>query len=273
MPTPESRPGLLEGKQILVMGLLNTKSYAWTIGEAARGEGAEVIYTVQNKRFRDALLHRSFRQEGLEIDSFNILPCDVTSQDDIANLFSEIKSPLHGLVYSIGFANPATCLQESLIEAPEEDFVQALRISAIGLVSVARAAREKFIRGSSIIAMTFDSRKVYPHYGVMGVCKAALEAEGRYLARDLGPQGVRVNSLSAGPQRTMAAMHIPGFDSIGERWSDRSPLGWDLDEGRHLVAKSAVYLLSDLSGGVTGENLHVDGGFHSVALPINARAL
>lgn len=264
----ETRPGLLEGKQVLVMGLLNTRSYAWTIGERAREEGASVIYTVQNERFRDTLLRRSFRQENLEINNFNIHPCDVTSNDDIANLFAQIESPLDGLVYSIAYAKPETCMQDSLFDAPEDDIMFALRVSAVGLVSVTRAAREKFTRGGSIIAMTFDSQSVYPHYNWMGVCKAALETEAKYLSRDLGSLGVRVNSLSAGPQNTTAATHIPGFNAIADNWDDRSPLGWDLDEDRHAVADSAVYLLSDLSRKVTGETHHVDGGFNKIALPM-----
>lgn len=155
-----------------------------------------------------------------------------------------------------------------MFAAPRQDIMQALEISAVSLSLVAAAAREKFIRGGSIVAMTFDSRNVYPNYNWMGVCKAALEATVMYLARDLGPLGVRVNSVSAGPQNTMAATNIPGFKRITDHWAARSPLGWDLDKDRAAVASSAAYLLSDLSEKVTGEILHVDGGFHRIALPI-----
>lgn len=262
------RTGLLEGKQVLILGLLNTKSFAWAIGERAKEEGAKVVYTVQSERFRNSLLRRSFKQEGLKFDDYTILPCDVTSDEDITRLFEQVEAPLDGIVHSIGYANPETCLQESMFAAPRKDIMQALEISAVSLSLVAAAAREKFIRGGSIVAMTFDSERVYPNYNWMGVCKSALESSVRYLARDLGPLGVRVNSLSAGPQNTMAATNIPGFDRIAAHWGARSPLGWDLDQDRAAVADSAIYLLSDLSRKVTGEVHHVDGGFHSVSLPI-----
>jgi enoyl-[acyl-carrier-protein] reductase (NADH) len=257
---------LLQGKRILVMGLLDTRSFAWAIGSRADEEGAEVTYTVQNERFRDTLLRRSFRTEGLNVDDYRILPCDVTKDEEIAQLFEQIEAPLDGLVHSVAYANPKTCLAETMFEAPRADVLYALEVSAASLAFVAGAAREKFTRGGSIIALTFDSQHVYPNYNWMGVCKSALEACARYLARDLGPRGIRVNSLSAGPQKTMAATHIPGFARIAEEWPGRSPIGWDLDEDRKAVADSAAYLLSDLSTRVTGELLHVDGGFHSVGV-------
>lgn len=259
---------LLKGKRILVMGLLDTRSFAWAIGTRAAAEGAEVIYTVQNERFRDVLLRRSFKSEGLNVEDYQIIPCDVTKDEEIQALFERIEGPLDGIVHSVAYANPKTCLAETMFEAPRPDVLTALEISAASLVFVAGAAREKFTRGGSIIALSFDSQNVYPNYNWMGVCKAALEACARYLARDLGPLGVRVNSLSAGPQKTMAATHIPGFARIAEEWPGRSPIGWDLDGDRNAVADSALYLLSDLSSRVTGELLHVDGGFHSVGVRI-----
>ena len=257
---------LLEGKRIVIMGLLDTRSIAWGIGQRAREEGAEVLYTVQSERFRDTLLRRSFRSEGLNVDDYRILPCDVTKDEEIAALMAQIEGPLDGLVHSIGYANPKTCLAESMFEAPRADASYAFEVSAASLVFVAGAAREKFTRGGSIVAMTFDSQHVYPHYNWMGVCKAALEACSRYLARDLGPQGVRVNCISAGPQKTMAATHIPGFARMDEEWPSRAPIGWDSVEDRHAVADSAVYLLSDLARRVTGEVLYVDGGYHAMGM-------
>lgn len=261
---------LLQGKRILVMGLLDTRSFAWAIGQRAAAEGAEVIYTVQNERFRDSLLRRAFKSEGLSVDDFHILPCDVTKDEEIQGLFEQIEGPLDGLVHSVAYANPKTCLTETMFEAPRADALYALEVSAASLVFVTGAARSKFTRGGSIIALTFDSEHVYPNYNWMGVCKAALEAAARYLARDLGPAGVRVNSLSAGPQKTMAANHIPGFNRIADEWPGRSPIGWDLDGDREAVAGSAIYLLSDLSSRVTGELLHVDGGFHKVGVRLKA---
>lgn len=259
---------LLKDKRILVMGLLDTRSFAWAIGSKAAAEGAEVIYTVQSERFRDVLLRRSFKSDGLSIDDYKIIPCDVTKDEEIQALFQQIEGPLDGIVHSVAYANPKTCLAETMFEAPRQDVLTALEISAASLVFVAGAAREKFTRGGSIVALSFDSQNVYPNYNWMGVCKAALEACARYLARDLGAIGVRVNSLSAGPQKTMAATHIPGFNRISDEWPGRSPIGWDLDNDRHAVADSAVYLLSDLSKRVTGELLHVDGGFHCVGVRI-----
>jgi len=259
---------LLKDKRILVMGLLDTRSFAWAIGSKAAAEGAEVIYSVQSERFRDVLLRRSFKSEGLSIDDYNIIPCDVTKDEEIQALFQQIEGPLDGIVHSVAYANPKTCLTETMFEAPRQDVLMALEISAASLVFVAGAAREKFTRGGSIVALSFDSQNVYPNYNWMGVCKAALEACARYLARDLGAIGVRVNSLSAGPQKTMAATHIPGFNRISDEWPLRSPIGWDLDNDRHAVADSAIYLLSDLSKRVTGELLHVDGGFHCVGVRI-----
>lgn len=264
----ETRPGLLEGKQVLVMGLLSPQSFAWAIGERAVQEGANVIYTVQDEQTVKRTA-RFFRNEGIELDENRILPCDVTKDDDVEALVAQLKFPLDGLVYSIAFANPRTTLVGALFDAPRVDILKALDVSAVGLSMVLGSLikEEKFNPHASIIAMTFDSQRTYPSYNWMGVAKAALEGEVRYLARDLGPLDIRINSLSAGPQKTFAAMHIPGFDDIGIVWSGRAPLGWDLDEGRHLVAANAVFLLSDLSKGVSGIVHHVDGGAHSVSLP------
>ncbi|MFN3648892.1 MAG: enoyl-ACP reductase [Armatimonadota bacterium] len=257
---------LLKDKRILVMGLLDTRSVAWAIGQKAAEQGAEVIYTVQSERFRDSLLRRAFKSEGLSVDDYRVIPCDVAKDEEITALFDQIEAPLDGLVHSIGYANPKTCLQETMFEAPRADALYALEVSAASLVFVAGAARHKMTRGGSIIALTFDSQHVYPNYNWMGVCKAALEASARYLARDLGPQGIRVNSLSAGPMRTMAATHIPGFVRMEAGWPERAPIGWNSTEDRFAVADTALYLLSDLSSRVTAELIHVDGGFHHVAI-------
>jgi meromycolic acid enoyl-[acyl-carrier-protein] reductase len=267
-PRQEREAMLLAGKRVLVMGLLDTRSFAWAIGQRAAAEGAEVLYTVQNERFRDTLLKRAFRSEGLNVEDYSILSCDVTKDEEIKALFDGIEGPIDGLVHSIAYANPKTCLAETLFDAPRADALYALEVSSASLVFVAGAAREKMPRGGSIIALSFDSAHVYPNYNWMGICKAALEAAARYLARDLGPYGIRVNTLSAGPQKTMAATHIPGFARIAEEWPGRSPIGWDLDNDRNAVGDSALFLLSDLSSRVTGELIHVDGGFHSVGVKL-----
>lgn len=274
------RAGLLEGKNILVMGLLNTMSLAWSIGETARSFDANVIYTVQNEAFRKHLLN-SFKKEGLASENYNILTCDVTkkgnpeaSEDDPARysdpvkLFKEIEAPLDGLVYSIAYANKNTCLRRTMLDAPSADIFEALECSAIGLSYTLAAAREKFTRGGSVVAMTFDSQRAYQNYSWMGVCKATLESLARDLSPELGELGVRINCLSAGPQLTMAARSIPSFRSIAEFWDERAPLGWDINKDREHVAGSAVYLLSDLSKKVTGTVHFVDGGFNSIAIPL-----
>lgn len=268
MSTVEGRPGLLEGRQVLVMGLLSPQSFAWAIGERAVSEGAHVTYTVQDEQTIKRT-SRFFRTQGVELEEVRLLACDVTKDEDIQILASRLQNPLDGLVYSIAFANPRTALTGVLYKTTRPDILKALEISAASfpLVVGGLIEAEKFNPNASIFAMTFDSQRTYPNYNWMGVAKAALEAEVRYLARDLGHLGIRVNSLSAGPQRTLAATHIPGFEDIGNFWAERAPLGWDLDEGRHLVAANAIYLLSDLSQGVSGIVHHVDGGADSVSLP------
>ncbi len=270
MASTETRPGLLEGNNILVMGLISPESFAWAIGEKARSEGANVQYTVQNERFI-RIADRAFRNQGIDLAALAPLPCDVTSDEDIQKLAKSLQAPLDGLVYSIAFANPKTTLTGALYEAPRADIKTAIDISAVSLPMVIGAllGEQKFHYGASIVAMTFDSQRTYPNYNWMGVAKAALEAEVRYLARDLGSNSIRINSLSAGPQNTLAATHIPGFANIGQVWSKRAPLGWDLDRDREVVARSAIYFLSELSKGVTAEIHHVDGGFHSVSLPVD----
>ncbi|MBI3911085.1 MAG: SDR family oxidoreductase [Armatimonadetes bacterium] len=252
------------------MGLLDTKSLAWVIGTRAAEAGAEVIYTVQSERFRDTLLRRSFRQEGLSVDDYRILPCDVTRNEEIEALFGQVGM-LDGVVHSIAYAKPETCLTGPIWNPPREDVALAFQVSAASLAYVGGAAADRLRAGGSIVTLTFDSQHAYPSYNWMGVCKAALEAVARYLARDLGPRGVRINCVSAGPQRTRAATHIPGFAQIEEEWPARAPLGWDPDTDRQAIAGAALFLLSDLSGRITGEILHVDGGFHVMGVPAERR--
>lgn len=262
----ETRPGLLEGKQVLVMGLLNPQSFAWAIGERAAVEGAKVTYTVQDEQTIKRTA-RFFRNQGIGLNEDRILACDVTNDVGIERMASQIEFPLDGLVYSIAYANPKTALLGNLFDAPRSDIMRALEISAVGLPMVVGSLvnAEKINPGASLVALTFDSQRTYPNYNWMGVAKAALEAEVRYLSSELGGWGIRVNSLSAGPQNTLAATNIPGFQDIGQVWHERAPLGWDLDEDRTAVADSATYLLSDLSRKVTGIVHFVDGGFHSVS--------
>lgn len=263
----ESRSGLLQGKNILVMGLADTRSYAWAIGERALEEGANVTYTTE-RRAMQRLFASSAKEKGLEIDlksDRSVLECDVTSDESVARLFDQVKSPIHGLVHSIAYANPQTSLGENAINAPRMDVLRGFDISVGSLLYVAREALPKMTEGGSIIAMTFDSAHVYEDYALMGVYKPGLEAMARFLAVQLRHQGVRVNNLSAGPQETLAATHIPGFEEIKNVWPSLAPLKWDMTDSSP-VADAAVYLLSNMSRMVTGQTHFVDGGAQNVRI-------
>lgn len=259
---------LLEGKRILVMGLMDPDSYAWAIGKQAAKEGAHVVFSVINPK----LVQRFFRgdpdQELLKL--FELVECNVTDDGQLRNLFSR-PEPYNGIVYSIAFANPKTCLGKPLWEAPAEDVKTAFEVSAIRLAHTVGYAVEggHLPNGGSIVAMTFESQQSFPGYNWMSACKAALESVSRVLAMQLGNRGIKFFNLSAGPQKTRAAVSIPGFEAIAEAWPGRAPLGWDLFESRQEVANWAVMLLSDYSNGGTGELIHVDGGFHAVAGKVN----
>ncbi len=262
---------LLRGKRILVMGLLDTRSTAWAIGQLATEHGAEVTYTVQSERFRNSLLRRSFKQDGLNVDDYQIRPCDVTKVDEVRELFFDsdglVSQRLHGLVHSIGYANPKTCLGGSIFGAPSDDILYALNVSALSLITVLEFARQAMEPGGSVVTLTFDSQHAWPEYNWMGVCKSALEACVRMAARELGPQQIRVNALSAGPMQTIAASAIPGFAEIDSVWPERAPLSWDSAIDRSAVAGAALWLLSDLASKTTGHTLPVDGGFQIAAIP------
>lgn len=246
------------------MGLLDTKSIAWAIGQRAKEFGAEVTYTVQNERFRDVLLRRSFQKEGLNIDDFNILPCDVSNDQEIAALFEKISKPIDGLVHSIAYANPKTCLTNNMFDATRQDVTQAFEISAASLALVLKAGQSRLSPGASVVALSFNTLTSFPGYDWMGVCKAALEALVRYVARDLGKRGIRANCISAGPLNTKAASSIPGFNSIRASWPSNSPLGWNADEDHGAVADATLFLLSDMARKITAEVIYVDGGFHAM---------
>lgn len=265
MGVNESRPGLLRGKNILVMGLADTRSYAWAIGERALEEGANVIYTTE-RRAMQRLFASSAKEKGLEIDlkrDRSVLECDVTSDESVTRLFDQVEGPIHGLVHSIAYANPQTSLGENALNVPRADVQRGFDISVGSLLYVAREALTKMTEGGSIIAMTFDSAHVYEDYALMGVYKAGLEAMARFLAVQLRHQGVRVNNLSAGPQETLAATHIPGFNEMTDMWPTISPLPWDMTDPSP-VADAAVYLLSNMSRMVTGQTHYVDGGAQNI---------
>lgn len=251
---------LLKGKRIVVMGLRDHRSYAWDIGCALQAHGAEVVYTTE----RETLTRGLFRRAEVELTA-PLHQVDVTVEETIQKGFEAIGAPLHGLVFSIAYMNPRTALGVQLDQAPMEDVLRGFHISALSLATVCKHAVPLMQAGGSIIAMSFDSTRSYPGYDWMGPAKAALEAMVRALQRDYGAKGIRVNAISAGPQRTMAAEGIPGFEQIATI-AQRAPLGWDLDTDGAAVGDAAVFLMSDLARKVGGTVLYVDGGAHAMAV-------
>ena len=254
--------GLLDGKKLLVTGVLTEGSIAFHVARLAQGQGAEVVLTSFGRQMR--LTQAIARRLPVEAP---VVQLDVTSDADLDALADAVRAHvdhLDGVVHSIGFA-PQSVLGGNFLSAQWPDVATALEISAYSLKSLAVASRPLLVRGSSIVGLAFDARYAWPVYDWMGVAKAAFEATARYLARDLGPDGVRVNLVSAGPIRTTAAKSIPGFEEIEGGWSDRSPLGWDMTDAEP-AARAVAALLSDWFPATTGEIVHVDGGVHVMGL-------
>jgi len=253
---------LLAGKKLLITGLLSNRSIAYGIAKAARREGAELALTYQNERFRDRVAEMA-RELGSEI----ALPCEVTSDADIHNVFEELKKHwdgLDGLVHAIAFAPREAIAGEFLEGLSREGFAQAHDISAYSFPALAKAALP-MMRGrrAALVTLTYlGAERVVPHYNTMGLAKASLEASVRYLAANLGPLGIRVNGISAGPIKTLAAAGIAGLGIILKFVEQHSPLrrNVSIDD----VGNAAAFLLSDLAAGITGEVLHVDSGFSHV---------
>lgn len=255
--------GLLDGKKALIFGVANDKSIAWAVAEAYRREGAEVALTYAGEAVAKRVIPL-----GESIGAGPILPCDVRSDEDLARLFGEIGSAWGGLdilVHSVAFANKEE-LKGSFLNTTREGFTTALDVSAYSLVAMAREAAPLMKgRDGSIIAMTYyGSQKVFPSYNVMGVAKAALEASVRYLAEAMGPEGTRVNAISAGPLRTLAAAGVGGFNQIAGHVAGKAPLRRNISQEE--VANAALYLGSDLASGVTGEVHFVDCGYNIIGL-------
>lgn len=247
---------LLEGKQALVLGIANRWSLAYGIAQAFAREGAELILTYLGEHQRQAI---ETLAEGMPVKA--VLPCDVTRNDDLENLSRALQGlgkPLDAVVHSLAFANRED-LARPFVETSRAGFLLAQEISAYSLVAVARAAAPAMTAGGSLTTLTYiGSTRVLPHYNVMGVAKASLEAAVRYLASDLGPRNIRVNAISAGPVKTASARAIKDFSSILETVAANAPLRRNTDPSE--VADSAVFLASDLSRGVTGNVLFVDAG-------------
>jgi enoyl ACP reductase len=248
---------LLDDKRILVTGVLNDSSIAFGVAKRAQEEGAEVVLTSFGRAM--SLTQRAVKRLP---ETTEVVELDVTSAEDLDALAERVGGRLHGVVHAIGFA-PESCLGGGFLTAPWEDVSVALQISAYSLKALAVATLPLMDEGASVVGLDFDNTQAWPVYDWMGVAKSAFESTARYLARDLGPQGIRVNLVCAGPIRTIAARSIPGFEQFESVWSERAPLGWDIKD-TEPVAKACVALLSDLFPATTGEMLHVDGGFHAV---------
>ena len=255
--------GLLDGKRLLVTGVLTDASLAFQTAALAQEEGASVVLTGAGRGL--SLTRRTARKMP---DPPDVLELDVTAPDQIDAVCAELDSrwgALDGVLHAVGFA-PATALGGDIMRAPWEDVSTAIHISAYSLRALAGGMLPllQAAGGGSIVGLDFDARVAWPAYDWMGVAKAALESLSRYLARDLGPTHVRVNLVAAGPVRTMAAKSIDGFSAFEDAWAARAPLGWDVTDPGHAVAKACVALLSDLFPMTTGEIVHVDGGYHAM---------
>ncbi len=253
---------LLAGKTALVLGIANRWSIAYAISSAFVREGASLILTYQSERQRETV-----EELGSELKASKILSCDVTKEEELAHLASELKSltpSLDAMVHSIAFANRED-LSRPFLETGRDGFLLAHEVSAYSLVSVSRALAPLMTKGGSITTMTYlGSTRVVQNYNVMGVAKAALEASVRYLASDLGPKNIRVNAISAGPIKTTSARGIKDFSKVLDGVAAHAPLRRNTDPAE--VADTAVFLASDLGRGVTGNVVFVDAGFQIVGL-------
>jgi enoyl-[acyl-carrier protein] reductase I len=258
-------PGTYEGKRGLVLGVANKRSIAWAIAKRLADGGAELAFTYQGER-----IEKNVRDLAESVQSPLVIECDVRSDDDIARVFAEVGNTFDGgldlLVHSVAYA-AAEDLEGRFTDTPRDRFWLALDISAYSLVACARAAEPMMESrgGGAIVTMTYlGGERVVPHYNVMGVAKATLDASVRYLAWDLGQKNIRVNVISAGPVRTLAARSIAGFPTMEAIVEERSPLRRHIDADD--VGSAAAYLLSDDAKNVTGTTLYVDSGYHAMGM-------
>lgn len=252
--------GILEGKRLLVTGVLMESSIAFHVARLAQQEGAQVVLS----GFGRGLRITQTIAKRLPAPA-PVIELDVTSPEQLAAIpaaLGEHLDRLDGVLHSIGFA-PAAALGGNFLATEWEDVATAVHVSAYSLKSLTMACKPLLAPGSSVVGLTFDATVAWPKYDWMGVAKAAFESTARYLARDLGGDGIRVNLVAAGPIRTTAAKSIPGFDEFEAVWSTRAPIGWDLDDPEP-AARGCVALLSDWFPRTTGEIVHVDGGVHAM---------
>jgi enoyl-[acyl-carrier protein] reductase I len=255
---------LLEDKNVLVTGVLTPASIAFECARIAQEQGANVLLTSFGRA--RGLTERSAKRLP---DPPDVLELDVSDPVHLAALTDELRTRwgrVDGVVHAVGFA-PADCLghDDGILGASWEDVSLALQVSTFSYKALAQATRPLMQPGGSIVGLDFDATKAWPAYDWMGVAKSALESLNRYLARDLGAEGIRVNLVAAGPLRTTAARSIPGFAKFEDVWGERAPLGWDITDTTH-AARAVVALLSDWFRATTGEIVHVDGGAHAMGV-------
>jgi meromycolic acid enoyl-[acyl-carrier-protein] reductase len=256
-------PGLLAGKRLLITGVITKDSIAFHVAQAAQEHGAEVLLTSFGRVRR--MTERAAQRLPEPVD---VLELDVNRPEDLEALRTELEQRwgrVDGILHAIAFA-PEDSLGGKFLTAPVESAAIAFQTSAFSLKQLAVTLQPLMPSGASIVGLDFDATVAWPIYDWMGVAKAALESVSRYLARDLGPSGIRVNLVSAGPLGTVAARGIPGFEQLANLWTEAAPLGWDIEDPS-VVAGPICFLLSDLSRGISGEIIHVDGGFHAVGAP------
>jgi enoyl-[acyl-carrier protein] reductase I len=254
---------ILQGKRLLITGVITKESIAFHAASLAQQEGASVLLTSFGRVRR--LTERAAARLPEPVD---VLELDVNREEDLVALGDSLRERwggVDGVLHAIAFA-PEDALGGRFLSAPAQSAMQAFQTSAFSLKALAAALEPLMGPGGSIVGMDFDARVAWPIYDWMGVAKAALESVSRYLARDLGRRGIRVNLVSAGPLGTVAARGIPGFEQLAALWQQQAPLGWDVEDPSP-VASTICFLLSDYARAISGEIIHVDGGFHAVGAP------
>jgi enoyl-[acyl-carrier protein] reductase I len=257
---------LLAGKRIVVTGVVTRGSIAYHVAERAQALGAEIVLTSFGRARR--LTERAAARLP---QPAQILELDANKPEDFENLTRDLSArwgTVDGALHAIAYG-PPDALGGRFLETPAQSAAAAFLTSAYSFKSLGAALRPLMSEGGSLVALDFDATVAWPVYDWMGVAKAALESTGRYLARDLGPHGVRVNLVSAGPLATVAASGIPGFEQLADAWSEQAPLGWDTADPAP-VADAVCFLLSDFARGISGELVHVDGGYHAMGAPTRA---
>jgi enoyl-[acyl-carrier protein] reductase I len=252
--------GLLDGKKIVITGVLTDASLAFGVAQLAQREGAQIVLTGAGRAL--SLTQRTARRLDTPVDVYEF---DVTVAEHVETVREQVRASLgrvDGVLHSIGFA-PEACLGDDFLAAQWSDVAVAMQISAYSMKTLIDAFLPLMERGSTIVGLDFDNTVAWPAYNWMGVAKAALESTSRYLAKELGPRGIRSNLVAAGPIKTMAAKSIPGFNKFEDVWDERAPLGWDVTDFTP-VARTVVAMLSDWFPATTGEVIHVDGGYHAM---------